>query len=355
MGYEAVADGMINRLNNIMAITVSTVSKKMDRLQEVIKKAGQAIDGRGLTGIPTGSDVLNRWTGGWQPGQLVVWAARPQHGKTTNMIAAALEAAMSGVPVAFYTFGDLTPQAVYNNLAAMYAELSTGDIMRGHVNAQQQQAFINAVEMIGELPIEVFDRTDCGADISTVKSHMKVQYKTNEVRLFFLDYLQQMTCDYEAKTRRSNRNQELGAVSRGLKTFAESNDGCCVHVGSQLSKAIESRGGSRAVQSHDLRDTGELEQDADLILGVRRPVVYGIEEDDLGNDIRLVSIINCAKARFDGSLVGLEAMREFVNGRFQDFNPDASSDFSTPTEQPAVPVNTTIEPRKRNDDEDIPF
>lgn len=275
--------------------------KKIMALGEVMYMASQAKEKAGFTGIHTGYNDLNHLTGGYQRGDLIITAARPSMGKTTLSIVQAVRAAYAGCPTLFISL-EVSAEAVYTKAAAWFAAVDTSELRNGRMTDEDMNRFTKATDKLVDLPFW------CESGAFTVDQIAALiwEYKRKHgIEICYIDYLQLIT---PAKERGKNREQEVAEMSRALKVIARAANIPVVCL-AQLSRAVESRGGAKRPLLSDLRESGAVEQDADIVQFIYRPGYYGIKEDESGNDISNTVEVIIAKHR-NGRLDTL--IRNFV-------------------------------------------
>jgi replicative DNA helicase len=237
-----------------------------DILYDVFKQI-EALDGGagGVTGCDTGFYKLNDMTSGFQPGDLVVVAARPSMGKTTFVLNCALNAARTGRTILFFSL-EMGKEQLVTNLLCCEARVDSNRVRRGQMTQHDWQLWTDAADRLQNLKFFI----DATPGVSPVAIRTKCRRLANaqgKVDMVVVDYLQLMGLpDAES------RQQEIAAISRSLKELAREL-GCPVVALSQLNRALESRKDHRP-QMSDLRESGAIEQDADVILFIHREDYY---------------------------------------------------------------------------------
>jgi replicative DNA helicase len=229
----------------------------------------QARKDKDVTGVPSGFKRVDRLTAGWQAGDLVIIAARPGMGKTAFVVSAADNA---GVPVDIFSLEMTGMQLTERRVSGAY-EIDNFNLRRGRLTDKSWQDITRDEMNISSKPVYIDDTPSLSiADLSIRARRMKAQHGTG---LIIVDYLQLM------KGTGNNREQEISSISRGLKALAKVL-GIPILALSQLSRAVETRGGDKRPQLSDLRESGAIEQDADVVIFLYRPEYYGITVDENG-------------------------------------------------------------------------
>ena len=277
---EAVADDM--DYNNTM---VSVGEAAGEALKEYDAKVRARTEGRQI-GVTSGLKVLDKYTNLFQPGQLIILGARPAMGKTAMMLHFAVSMARSGKSVVIFSL-EMTRVALTNRIIqGMMPGVNPYSFRGGYLTNDECRQMVEARNELESLPLWIDDCSD--QDVTSIKvACMKLQ-RTRGLDCIMIDYLQLM--NVRADNRQYNREQEIAQTTRRLKNMTKEL-GVPIVVLSQLSRNVE-RGGSRMPQLSDLRESGAIEQDADVVLFIHRPEYY--EEPDA---IKGVGLINMAKQR----------------------------------------------------------
>lgn len=226
-----------------------------------------------VTGIPCGLAELDILTSGWQKSDYVILAARPGMGKTSMALGWALHAAAKDVCVGVFSM-EMSRRQVVERLLAQEAGVSYGRMRTGHLTPPDWSRLATASGWLSDAPIHV---NDVGAlTLMEIAANARMLKMRHGLGLVIVDYVQLMRGGY-----RENRQQEISEISRGFKALAKSLNVPIV-VLSQLSRAVETRGGDKRPVLADLRDSGSLEQDADAVLFLYRPGQYEVTPDDVG-------------------------------------------------------------------------
>ena len=242
--------------------------KEIDKLEELSKRDV------GLTGTPSGFTDLDNLTGGFQPGNLIVLAARPSMGKSSLATNIAENAAVAnGKPVALFSL-EMSETELAHRFIASQAKVSSDELRKGRVKGDRWPKVLKAVEKLARAPLYVDDSSDIG--ILEIRAKARRLHARHELGLIIVDYLQLL----RPEGRADSRVEQVGQMSRGLKILARELDIPVIAV-SQLSRAVESRHPPIPMLS-DLRESGQVEQDADLVLFVYRDEYYNKESDRPG-------------------------------------------------------------------------
>ena len=265
----------------------------------------------GLTGVATGFTELDRVTGGWQKSDLVIIAARPGMGKTAFVVSAMRNAAVDfRCGVAMFSL-EMSAVQLVNRLISAEAELESDKIKKGRLADHEWEQLVHKTSKLTEAPIFIDDTP--GLSILELRAKCRRLKAQHDIQLIIIDYLQLMSGD-SSKNAGGNREQEIASISRALKGIAKELDVPVLAL-SQLSRAVETRGGDKKPQLSDLRESGSIEQDADMVMFLYRPEYYDITEDEDGLPTTGMGEVIIAKHR-NGSLENVKL--KFI-GRFTKF------------------------------------
>ena len=258
---------------------------------DVIQKAAANKDG--LTGVPTGYHKLDDITSGWQPSDLVIIAGRPAMGKTSFALSMAKNiAADYQVPMAFFSL-EMSNVQLVNRLISNVCEIQGSKILNGQLQPDEWDRLDKRVNNLLGAPLYVDDTP--GLSVFELRTKARRLVREHGVKIIMIDYLQLMNAN---GMRFSSRQEEVSVISRSLKGLAKELDIPILAL-SQLNRGVESRDGleGKRPQLSDLRESGAIEQDADMVLFVHRPEYYHIFEDDKGRDLHGMAQIIIAKHR----------------------------------------------------------
>lgn len=248
----------------------------MDRLmQDTLKQLEDrmANNSGGITGIPTGLLSLDKLTAGWQKGDLIVIAARPSVGKTAFALHLALIAGRAGKHVLVNSLEMQGERLGDRWLCAQTGTVGATDLKTGQLTEQERREIIEAARELSRLPIRVDDNPK--RNMSSIRSTAILQKSKGLCDLLIIDYLQ--LCDVKSDQKNRNREQEVAEASRGAKLIAKELD-IPVILLCQLNRECELRADKRPALS-DLRESGAIEQDADIVMLLYRPALYGLSTE----------------------------------------------------------------------------
>ena len=289
----------------------------------------------GLSGIPSGFTALDRITSGWQKTDLVIVAARPSMGKTAFVLSMAREMAVAhNKSVALFSL-EMSSIQLVTRLIAAETELGSQKLKSGRLEDWEWEHLNRKISSLDKAPIFIDDTPALSIFEFRAKCRrLKMQF---DIEVVIVDYLQLMTAGAD---NRGSREQEVSTISRSLKAIAKELNIPILAL-SQLNRSVESREGKRP-QLSDLRESGAIEQDADLVLFIHRPEYYGITEDDSGNSLLGVAEIIIAKHRngatgdihlsFKKELAKFSDMENQFNHNFGGANQTFSSKMNTEDE-----------------------
>ncbi|MBK8807506.1 MAG: replicative DNA helicase [Bacteroidales bacterium] len=282
----------------------------------MIAEAGQREDS--LSGVPSGFTPLDRITSGWQPANMIVIAARPAMGKTAFILSMLRKMAVDhNIPVGIFSL-EMSNLQLVNRLIVSETELPHEKIKNGRLDGEQWKILETKTQILSKAPIFLDDTP--ALSIFEFRAKARRLREKHGVKMLFIDYLQLMTSGVS-----SSREQEVSMISRQIKAVAMELNIPIVAL-SQLNRSVETRGGDKKPQLSDLRESGAIEQDADMVMFIHRPEYYGIIEDEEGRSNMGVAEIILAKnrhgavdtvrLRFIKELAKFTELDEFNNGGF---------------------------------------
>ncbi|GAA4311081.1 replicative DNA helicase [Mucilaginibacter gynuensis] len=337
-------------------------SRKMDDLMtEALRDIESLKDKKdGLTGVASGFTELDRMTSGWQKSDLVIIAARPAMGKTAFVLTCARNAAVDfAKPVVVFSL-EMSSVQLVNRLISGEAQIEQEKIRKGNLEEWEWQQIHTKIGRLEQAPLIIDDTP--ALNIFEFRAKCRRLKSQHDIQLIIIDYLQLMHGKSDGKG--GNREQEIGSISRALKSVAKELNVPVIAL-SQLSRAVESRpGGAKRPMLSDLRESGSIEQDADMVLFLYRPEYYGLEVDEDNNPTQGVGEVIIAKHRngetgrvrlkFVGKYVkftDLEQMDDFSAGNNAFAGLAPGQGFENPN-----PSNFIIRPSRMDDmDDEAPF
>ena len=274
-----VFDLLDNAEAKLYEVTQGNVKKSTETAQSLVIQAKKKIEDisnkEGLSGIPTGFDKVDKLTSGWQPSDLIIIAARPGMGKTALTLTMARNIAVDfNQAVAFFSL-EMSSVQLITRLISSETGLSSEKLRTGKLEKHEWEQLNVKVKTLEKAPLFIDDTPSLSIfDLRAKARRLKSQY---DIKVIMIDYLQLMTAGGSQKG--GNREQEISTISRNLKALAKELNVPVIAL-SQLSRAVETRGGSKRPLLSDLRESGAIEQDADIVSFIYRPEYYKIDEWD---------------------------------------------------------------------------
>jgi replicative DNA helicase len=260
-----------NNLRRSAANMEDVVKEAIHNIEEAAKQEGN------ISGIPSGFHKLDHLTSGWQPSDLIILAARPGMGKTAFVLSLARNIAVDySRSVALFSL-EMSAVQLVTRLISSETEISGDKLKKGNLNSAEW-AQLN--ERIGNLnDAKLFIDDTPALTIFELRAKSRRLKSQHDIQMIIIDYLQLMS----AGSDKGNREQEISTISRSLKALAKELSVPIITL-SQLNRSVETRGGSKRPQLSDLRESGAIEQDADMVCFLYRPEYYNIDRDESGNE-----------------------------------------------------------------------
>ena len=279
-GLSKVNEGSITKLPTSAAELAINHQIRVSELQHMDE---------GITGVPTGYVELDNITNGWQKTDLIILAARPSVGKSAYCFNLAINAAMAHYGVAIFSL-EMGSMQIVNRMMSNIAEIEMYKFGRARAMFQgDMQEYDRGIKQFSKLPIFIDDQA--GLNIIELRSKCVALKKKHDIQLIIIDYLQLM----DGVDKNSNREQEISKISRGLKKIAKDLEVPVIAL-SQLSRGVEHRQ-VKVPTLADLRESGAIEQDADVVMFLYRPEYYGINNNEMGQPIDGLTEVHFAKHR----------------------------------------------------------
>jgi replicative DNA helicase len=295
----------------------------------------------GLTGVPTGIKLLDLTIGGWQRSDLIIIAARPGMGKTAFVLGAAKHASSNGYPAGFLSL-EMPGIQLADRLIVELSGVDAKLYKRGRLGNGEMEEVRRAAQYLNE--VQLFIDETPSLSILEIRARARRLIRERQIELLIVDYLQLAQGD-ESKGRQGNREQEIASISRGLKSIAKEL-GIPVIALSQLSRQVEARGGDKRPQLSDLRESGTLEQDADIVMFIHRPEYYGFMTDEQGKSTIGLAELIIAKHR-NGDVGTIDVNFDSNYTRFRDI------ELPKPSIKPSTDWSTSQS--ELDDRNDMPF
>jgi replicative DNA helicase len=339
--YDTMAVKVMATLETAISSGKQSVVHIAEPVKQSIAEYEERARAKGaLTGITSGINALDRVTHGWQKSDLIIVAARPAMGKTALVLGFAEAAAEAAAPVAFFSL-EMSKTQLVNRMIVGKSQVNVERFKRGTLSDVEVQEMIKATYVINELPIYIDDTPALTlANFARAARRLK---KEKGIGLIVVDYLQLM--DAEIK---GNREQSISTISRGLKAVAKELNVPVIAL-SQLSRAVETRGGDKRPQLSDLRESGAIEQDADMVMFIHRNEYYGIMTYEDGESTQGMGELIIAKHR-NGAIDNVEVKYIASQTKFTDLQPEPMQYNSAAGLTP----NTNFYEQNK-DVEDLPF
>jgi replicative DNA helicase len=265
--------------SKLYEVTQGNIKRSSETAQNLVMQAKKRIEEisnkEGLSGVPSGFTDLDKLTSGWQPSDLVIIAARPGMGKTALTLTMARNIAVGqNIPVAFFSL-EMSSVQLITRLISSETGLSSEKLRTGNLEPHEWEQLNVKVKSLEQAPLFIDDTPSLS--IFDLRAKARRLSSQHGIKLIVVDYLQLMTGGGSQKG--GNREQEISSISRNLKALAKELS-IPVLALSQLSRAVETRGGSKRPLLSDLRESGAIEQDADIVSFIYRPEYYDIDEWD---------------------------------------------------------------------------
>lgn len=312
--------------SNLFSVAEGNIRKQYDSMSSVMRQAIDEIEAAakndgGLSGVPTGFTELDKITAGFQKSDMIVIAARPGMGKTAFILSMARNIAVDfNQAVAVFSL-EMSSVQLVKRLIASEAEIPSDKLRKGNLTEAEYQQLHTRIKKLSEAPIFIDDTP--ALSIFELRAKCRRLKQQHDIQMVVIDYLQLMSAGGNS----GNREQEISTISRSIKEIAKELKVPVIAL-SQLSRAVESRGGDKRPMLSDLRESGAIEQDADQVAFIYRPEYYGLTEDENGNPTQGVGEIIIAKNRHGSTdTVRLRFIGEFT--KFEDLETFGGGDFNS--------------------------
>lgn len=286
--------------SELYGVAEGNIRKNYDSMSTIIRQALEDIDKArqntdGISGVATGFKDLDKVTSGWQRSDMIVLAARPGMGKTAFVLSMARNIAVDfNTPVAVFSL-EMSSVQLVNRLIASEAEISAEKLRKGSLADYEYEQLHARINKLSTAPIFIDDTP--GLSIFELRAKARRLKQQHDIQMIVIDYLQLMSAGNSGK---GNREQEISSISRSIKEIAKELNIPIIAL-SQLSRSVETRGGDKRPMLSDLRESGAIEQDADIVSFIYRPEYYKYTEWEDGTPCQGQAEIVIAKHR-NGSL-----------------------------------------------------
>lgn len=267
--------------SKLYEVTQGNIKRSSETAQSLVIQAKKRIEEiankEGLSGVATGFEKLDKVTSGWQPSDLIIIAARPGMGKTAFVLSMARNMAIDyNQPVAVFSL-EMSSVQLITRLISSETGLSSEKLRTGKLEKHEWEQLSVKVKNLEKAPLYIDDTPSLS--IFDLRAKARRLSSQHGIKLIIVDYLQLMTAGGGGKGGSGNREQEISTISRNLKALAKELSVPVIAL-SQLSRAVETRGSSKRPLLSDLRESGAIEQDADIVSFIYRPEYYKIDEWD---------------------------------------------------------------------------
>ncbi len=263
-----------NSLKNIVNYEIKTVGKVHD---EIIKQSISILKSGAKSGVPTGLNLVDNLTNGWQKSDLVILAGRPGMGKSTAAVSMCIHPAVNQkIPVAIFSL-EMSNEQIVSRMQSYFSAVNVSKIVKKQLTESEIVEIENTCKDLKNAPIFIDDTPNIS--LLELKGKCRKLVKENGIKLIVIDYLQLMRSGLNI----NNREQEIAEISRGLKALAKELEIPVIAL-SQLSRGVESRSDKKPMLQ-DLRESGQIEQDADMVIFCFRPEYYEIDNYEVGSQV----------------------------------------------------------------------
>lgn len=321
-----VDDLLDSAQQDLFILTEKNVKREAQPIGDLMESALSEIESykdreTGLSGIASGFLGIDRITLGWQKSDLIIVAARPSMGKTAFVLTMARNMAVThNIPVAFFSL-EMSSAQLVKRLIVSETGISSEKIKGGkRIENHEWAQILDQVEGLQAAPLYIDDTPSLS--IYEFRSKARRLVRSAGVKMIIIDYLQLMSGPPEL---RGMREQEVSNISRSLKAIAKELDIPIIAL-SQLSRAVETRGGLKRPQLSDLRESGAIEQDADIVMFIHRPDYYGLQDDPTMQGLAEIII---AKHR-NGEVTDVKMKFKKQEAKFYDYNDGDDSYLGLP-------------------------
>ncbi|MAO32501.1 MAG: replicative DNA helicase [Crocinitomicaceae bacterium] len=334
---QDVFDVLSNAEGSLFKIAENNTGKQVQNMQSVVREAIEEIEkasknSDGISGIPTGFMDLDKITSGFQKSDMIVLAGRPAMGKTAFVLSMARNTAVDhGKAVAFFSL-EMSSVQLVKRLIASEARLDADKLRKGNLREDEYQQLHTRISKLAEAPIFIDDTA--GLSIFDLRAKCRRLKMQHNIEMVVIDYLQLMSAKDGKGS--GNREQEISTISRSIKEIAKELNIPIIAL-AQLSRSVETRGGDKRPILSDLRESGAIEQDADIVGFLYRPEYYGFTTDEDNNSNHGIGEVIIAKHR-NGSTGNIKLRFVPEYAKFENLEPYGLQDGNF-----AIPENALID------------
>ncbi|NTU54248.1 MAG: replicative DNA helicase [Chlorobiaceae bacterium] len=310
-----IFDLVENASQQFFNISQAGIKKRASSIKELLKTATRMIENlsssqSSVTGIGSGFSDLDALTAGFQPSDMIIIAARPSAGKTAFALALARNAAVNfNTPVLFFSL-EMAEIQLAIRLMCAEAYVESQLVRRGQISPEMMNKIINSMDALADAKLFIDDTA--GISIMELSAKTRRMKQEHGIGMVVVDYLQLVT---PVRDGRSNREQEIALISRSLKALAKELNIPIIAL-AQLNRSVEQRSGDRRPQLSDLRESGSIEQDADMVMFLSRPEMYGTKNFEDGSSTKDIAEVIIGKQR-NGPIGNIRLLFLKNYGRFQ--------------------------------------
>ena len=275
--FDVYSETQINLEQSLKKIVTYQVQKVGEIHADIIRKSEELIKSGLKAGVVTGLTMLDNVTNGWQKSDLIIIAGRPSMGKTAAAISMAMHPALNeNVPIGVFSL-EMSSEQLVSRMQSYLSSVNVGKIVKKQLDAHDLSQIMSFANGLESAPIYIDDTPNIS--LMELKAKSRKLVKEHGVQLIIVDYLQLMRSGMKT----NSRENEIAEISRGLKIIAKELKVPVIAL-SQLSRAVETRSADKKPQLSDLRESGQIEQDADMVMFCYRPEYYGIDNYEVGGE-----------------------------------------------------------------------
>lgn len=349
--YEDTTDvfNLLDRAENeLFSVGENNLRRNYVDMQSLVRNAVNQIqtarnNQNSFTGVGSGFTELDRVTSGWQPSDLIVIAARPGMGKTAFVLTIARNAAIDfNQPVAIFSL-EMSSVQLVTRLISAEAQLPGDKLRKGDLEGHEWQQLSSKIKSLTDAPLYIDDTPSLSIfELRAKARRLKAQHN---IQMIIIDYIQLMSGGIERS--QGNREQEISNISRSLKSLAKELNVPVIAL-SQLNRSVEARPSKKPLLS-DLRESGAIEQDADMVIFIYRPEYYKQDTGPDGENLQGLAEISIAKHR-NGALQDIHL--KFISKYAKFVDPDTSDSFPIGA---LLPNSNFVTVQSKLNDDDTPM